>query len=128
MGHHALPAHTHERLIADTHLSAIATGALPNDGVPLDGARVALEGGRGAEAASPMLDVGVCVGDARFHKRFGRESVANDAQVLVSQLSQTGTIPTGFYHYSLVEAPPGDGFLPDRACAPQTGSGWRAAW
>jgi hypothetical protein len=106
VGRYVLPKHTPERLIAETHLCAVAAGALPNDGQPLEGARVALNGEVGAEGASPALDVGVSVGDARFHKRFHPESVADDAQVLVSRLSRAGTIPAGLYHYSLAEVEP----------------------
>ena len=104
MGHYALPSHTRERLIADAHFSAIAAGALPNDGTPLDRARIVLNGGSGESGVSPAMDVTVQVGDARFHKRFDRESVADDAQVLVSRLMRAGTISAGFYHYSLIEA------------------------
>ncbi|GAG50960.1 unnamed protein product, partial [marine sediment metagenome] len=108
VGRYALPTHTPERLIAETHLCAVAAGALPNDGRPIEGARVALNGEVGGEGASPALDVGVSVGDARFHKRFQPESVGDDAQVLVSRLSRAGTIPAGLYHYSLTEIEPDD--------------------
>jgi hypothetical protein len=106
VGRYALPTHTPERLIAETHLCAVAAGALPNDGRPIERARVTLNGEVGGEGASPALDVGVSVGDARFHKRFVADSVADDAQVLVSRLSRAGTIPAGLYHYSLTEVEP----------------------
>jgi hypothetical protein len=108
VGRYALPTHTPERLIAETHLCAVATGALPNDGRPIEGARVALDGEMGGEGASPALDVGVSVGGAHFHKRFQPESVGGDAQVLVSRLSRAGTIPAGLYDYSLAEVEPDD--------------------
>jgi hypothetical protein len=105
VGRYALPAHTHERLIAETHLCAVAAGALPNDGSPLSEARVelALDGG------SPALDVVVGVGEPRFRKRFDRRAIGNDAQVMLSRLSQAGEIPAGHYEYELIDPPPDGG-------------------
>jgi hypothetical protein len=108
VGCYALPTHTPERLIAETHLRAVAAGALPNDGRPIEEARVALDGEGGGNGASPALDVGVSVGGARFHRRFQPESVGDDTQALVSRLSRAGTIPAGLYHYTLAEVEPDD--------------------
>ena len=42
VGRYALPAHATSRLIAEAHLEAVASGALPNDGAPLAAAGVSL--------------------------------------------------------------------------------------
>lgn len=108
MGRFPLPAHAHERLIAEAHSSAVLTGELPNDGLPLEDARVTLVG---EAAASPALEVVIHAGGAVYRKRYGRESICNDAQVLVSRLCRAGTLPPGKYDYvpvSLASQKPGE--------------------
>lgn len=105
VGRYVLPPHVAERLIAATHFDAIAAGQLPNDGLPLEEARVSLSGEIGNDGESPALDVAIRVGDAAHHKRFGRQSIANDAQVTVSRLVQGKEIPGGLYEYALIPPP-----------------------
>jgi len=105
VGRYVLPAHVAERLIAATHFDGVAAGLLPNDGLPLDDARVSLSGETGDDGASTALDIAIRVGDAAHHKRFSRESISNDAQVMVSRLAQGQVIPAGLYEYELIAAP-----------------------
>jgi hypothetical protein len=105
VGRYALPPHVAERLIAATHLDGVAAGQLPNDGLPLEDARVSLSGEIGDDGESPALDVTIRVGDSAHHKRFARESISNDAQVMVSRLARGEEVPTGLYEYALIAAP-----------------------
>lgn len=96
MGRYPLPSHTSERLIAETHAKAVRTGELPNDGVPLEDARISLVGEGGP---SPELAVEVYAGGACYSESYASRSIGDDAQVLVSGLCMSGTIPTGTYNY-----------------------------
>jgi hypothetical protein len=96
MGRYSLPTHTTERLIAETHADAVRTGALANDGAPLEDVRISLVGEGGS---SPALAVEIFAGGTHYTGRFESQSIGDDAQVLVSGLCMDGTIPTGKYNY-----------------------------
>jgi hypothetical protein len=79
LGEFPLAAHTRERLIADAHACALACGALPNDGAPLDDARLLLE------AEAQALVVHLRTGDRSWHKRFSRFSLSDDVEVIAAR-------------------------------------------
>ena len=93
-----LPSHALERLIGDTHMTGVLEERLPNSGGALADARVELHG----DGGDATLEVEVDAGVARFRKCFSRLCVADDSQVVLSQLFAADAIPRCVYRQSLV--------------------------
>jgi hypothetical protein len=96
-----LPSHARERLVAAAHAEAVAGGALPNDGRPLEGARITLTGS-GAESA---LVVEIAANGRSFAKRFDRLTLFDDVSTLVGQHLASGELAPGRYRFALVDLP-----------------------
>lgn len=90
-----LPSHTRERLIAGAHLEAVAAGALPNDGRPLAGARLAL--------AEHSILVELEAGGGTYRRSYEHPTVTDDVQVLVARLSAGSALAKGLYDFALVD-------------------------
>ncbi len=96
-----LPSHARERLVAAAHAEAVAGGALPNGGRPLDDARITLTGS-GAESA---LVVEIAANEGSFVKRFDRLTLFDDVSTLVGQHLASGELAPGSYRFALVDLP-----------------------
>src|SRR3989442_12661910 len=91
-----LPAHVAERLIADTHVSGVLTGALPNDGAPIRVDGFTLE----TDDGPARLRVEVGAGGASFRKRYSHVVLRDDAEVIVARLLQMKAIEKGTYTFT----------------------------
>ena len=96
-----LPSHARERVVAAAHAEAVAEGVLPNDGRPLDDARVTVTGS--GEESALVVEVGA--GGRSFARRFDRLTLFDDVSALVGQLLASRELAAGSYGFALVELP-----------------------
>jgi hypothetical protein len=96
-----LPSHARERVLAAAHAEAVAAGMLPNDGLPLEDARITVTGS--AEESAIVVHVGA--GGRSFARRFDRLTLFDDVSALVAERLASGALAAGSYRFAFVDLP-----------------------
>jgi hypothetical protein len=96
-----LPSHARERVLAAAHAEGVAAGVLPNDGHPLEAARLAATGRAGESA----LVAEVAAGGRCFARRFDRLALSDDVAALVAERLASGALAPGSYRFAFEDLP-----------------------